>query len=80
MINPYDRCVANKILEGKQFTIVWYFNYNKASHVNPKAIDELIRYLKVHFGIIVITRGKKHSFLGMNIEITKEKKIQIYMN
>ena len=80
MINPYDRCVANKILEEKQFTIVWYFGYNKASHVNQKAIDELIRYLKVHFGFIVITRGKKHSFLGMNIEITKEKKIQIYMN
>ena len=34
-------------------------------------------YLRVNFGYLVITRGKKHSFLGMNIEITKEKKIQI---
>ena len=63
--------MANKIIEGKQCTIVWYVNDNKASHVNRKVIDRLISNTKVHFGDIVITRGKKHSFLGMKTESTK---------
>ena len=60
--------MANKIIEVKQCIIVRYASYNKAFHVNLKFIDELIIDLKVHFGCLVITRGEKHSFLGMNIE------------
>ena len=33
--------------------------------------------IKTHFGEIKITRGKKHTFLGMNIQITEDKKIEI---
>ena len=29
VINPYDRCVANKIINGKQCTIVFYVDDNK---------------------------------------------------
>ena len=67
VINSYCRFVSNKILETKQCTIVWYVDENKASHVKTKLIDELISYLKVRFGDLVITSGKKHSFMGMNI-------------
>ena len=79
VINPYAFCVSSKIIEGKQYTIVWFVDDNKAYHVKPKIIDELISDLKLNFGDLVITRGKKHSFLGMNIETTKEKKIEIDM-
>ena len=24
VINPYDPCVANKIVDGKQFTVAWH--------------------------------------------------------
>ena len=27
VINPYDKCVANKIINGKQCTIVWYVDH-----------------------------------------------------
>ena len=67
MINTYDCCVTNKIIEGKKCTIVWYFDDNKALHVNPKAIGELISDLKVYFEDLLITRGNKHYFMGMNI-------------
>ena len=33
-INPYDRCFANKIINGKQCTIGWYVDDNISSHVN----------------------------------------------
>jgi len=35
-VNPYDRCVANEIIEGKQFTMRWYVDNNKVSHVDDK--------------------------------------------
>ena len=31
-INPYDKCVANKVIEGTQCTISWYMDDNKLSH------------------------------------------------
>ena len=32
-LNPYDLCVANKDINGKQCTIVWHVDDNKISHV-----------------------------------------------
>ena len=31
-INPYEICVANKMVEGAQYTIAWYVDDNKMSH------------------------------------------------
>ena len=31
-INPYDRCVANKNINGSLCTVVWYVDDNKVSH------------------------------------------------
>ena len=31
-IKIYDRCVANKMIEGKYCTIFWYMDDNKLSH------------------------------------------------
>ena len=36
-LNPYDTCVANKVIDGKQCTIAWYVDDNKISHVQPKS-------------------------------------------
>ena len=63
----------------KQCTICWYVDDNKASHVDKKVIYGILGMIKEHFGDIKVTRGSKHVFLGMNIEITPEKTIQIDM-
>lgn len=31
-LNPYDKCVANKTINGKQCTIAFYVDDNKISH------------------------------------------------
>ena len=49
-LNPYDLCVANAELEGKQCTICWYVDDNKISHVNPKVIDDVIKKIESKFG------------------------------
>ena len=33
-LNPYDPCVANKIVDGAQFTVVWHVDDLKVSHVD----------------------------------------------
>ena len=79
VINPYDKCVANKEIDGKQCTIVWYVDDNKVSHVDPLVVTDVINTMKSHFGELTVTRGKKHRFLGMNITINEDKNIEIEM-
>lgn len=45
-INPYDPCVANRIIRGKQHTIAWHVDDVKSSHVDPKVNDEFLIWMK----------------------------------
>ena len=42
-LNPYDMCVANAMINGKQCTIVWYVDDNKISHVDPNVVTDIIK-------------------------------------
>ena len=46
MTNPYDPCVANKEINGSQFTIVWHVDDLKLSHKDPKVVDEMVQHLR----------------------------------
>ena len=76
-LNQYGICVTNKLANGKQCTLVWYVDDNKVSHMEAKLVEGLINDLKKHFEKLVVTRGKKHPFWGMDINITKDKKVEI---
>ena len=41
-INLHDPCVANKIVRGKQMTILCHVSNCKLGHINPKANDKMI--------------------------------------
>jgi uncharacterized protein YbjQ (UPF0145 family) len=45
--NPYDSCVANKIVKGKTATICHHVDDCKISHVSTSVVDETISLLKV---------------------------------
>ena len=34
LFNPYDRYIENSTIQDKQWTIAWYFDDNKVSHVD----------------------------------------------
>ena len=42
-INPYDKCVANKEINGKQCTIVFYVDDNKISHEDPEVVTSVLK-------------------------------------
>ena len=62
LLNPYDICVANKIINGKQYTIVWYVDDKKISHMDHTVVDTIIQELTKYFGELSITRRKEHTF------------------
>ena len=34
-LNPYDPCVANKMVNGEQLTICWHVDNLKSNHIDP---------------------------------------------
>ena len=79
-VNPYDRCVANKMIRGKQCTIAWYVDDNKLSHVEENVVTEILDKVKDHFGELVVSRGNEHTLLGMHITMNRKKKqVEIQM-
>jgi hypothetical protein len=67
-LNPYDTCVANKMINCKQCTIAWYVDDNKISRMEEQVVTGVIERIEERFGKIVVTWGKKHVFLDMGIE------------
>jgi hypothetical protein len=61
-LNPYDPCVANKVIDGKQCTIAWYVDDTKISHVNSSVVTDIIEQIESRFGKMTVTRGDEHVF------------------
>ena len=78
-LNKYDTCVANLEVQGSQCTVCWYVDNNKISHKDPKVVDWVIRELEERFNKMTVTRGKEHSFIGMDIVFRDDGKFEITM-
>jgi len=82
--NPYDFCVVNKMVNGKQFTIVWYYvNDLKLSHIDSSVVDGMIETIKREFGKeldVTVRRGKVHDYLGIHFDFSEDGKVIMTMN
>jgi hypothetical protein len=87
VINPYDPCVANKMIEGDQMTICFHVDDCKLSHRKTKVMDSMIEYLKQEYesifeegsGVMTLSRGKIHKYLGMTLDYTVRGQVKITM-
>ena len=77
VLNPYDSCVANCMIDGAQCTICWYVDDTKISHVDPDVVTRIIAQLEEHFDTMTVTRGTEHVFLGMNIRYDRSKRTAV---
>ena len=81
-VNPYDLCVANKMIEDKQHTLSWHVDDLKGSHVDSKVNDDFEVWLQKEFGQIkriTGTRGKRHVYLGMTLDYSTPGEVKIDM-
>jgi hypothetical protein len=49
-INPYDPCVANKVVNGTQMTVRWHVNDLMISHISRSEILEFVKCIKDIYG------------------------------
>ena len=78
-LNPVDACVANATINDKQCTIGWFVDDNKISHVDQMVVTDIIGKIEDKFGKMTVTRGKKHKFIGMDIEFLDNGTVKILM-
>jgi len=82
-INPYDPCVANKIINGKQMTICWHIDDLFIGHVDPTIVTSFLDWLAQRYDTddkkLNVVRGHKHDYLGMNLDFFTSGAVQIDM-
>jgi hypothetical protein len=87
IINPYDPCVTNKIIEGKQMTICFHVDDYKLIHLKKTVMDRMIGYLRQEYESIfedgsramTVSRGKIHKYLGMTLDYSVPGQVKITM-
>jgi hypothetical protein len=83
VLNPYDECVANKIVSGKQCTIVWHVDDLKISHEDKSVVESVVALLQKKYGSddapVTVTYGKVHDYLGMTLDYSRDGKVTINM-
>ena len=61
--NPYDSCVMNKMIGGKQCTVLWHVDDLKISHEDGEVNETVLRVLNARYGDespLTVTRGDIH--------------------
>ena len=83
VMNPYDSCVANKMVNGRQLTVAWHLDDLKASHKELKVLKQfLARQLNEEFGKetpISESYGKQHDYFGMKLDYSSPGEVKVTM-
>jgi len=82
VFNPYDPCIANRIVLKKQQTIRFHVDDIMSSHVDTTVNDRFHEWLnKMYggFGEVKATRGKLHTYLGLIFDYRTKGKVRIDM-
>ena len=80
VLNPYDSCVANKVVKGKQRMVCWHVDDLKGSHCDPAQVTIFGEWLSRKYGVAVAThRGNIHDYLGMIFDFLPKGKVMVTM-
>jgi hypothetical protein len=79
-INPYNPCVANKMINGTQMTIRWHVDDLMMSHLSQDKIMKIVQGIKDNYGEnLAETVGAMHDYLGMTFDYSFTKEVRINM-
>jgi hypothetical protein len=80
-INPYDPCVANKMVNGTQMTVRWHVDDLMISHTSQDNIMAFVKKIKDVNGENLAEKvGTVHNYLGMTFDYSFDNKVRINMN
>ena len=80
VLNPYDPCVANKVVDGKQMNVCWHVYDIKMSHCDPDQVTIFEEWLSTKYGVAMATHGGKvHNYLGTIFDFSAKGKVMVTM-
>ena len=82
VFNPYDPCVCNRMIDGKQHTVMFHVDDLMSSHVDANVNTKFLAWLNALYGKhgeVKATRGKVHDYLGMTIDFSVKGKVIVSM-
>ena len=74
--------MANKIVNGKQCTIIWHVDDLKISHVEKNVVEDIFRQLSKKFGKespLITARGKVLEYVVMTLDYMTKGRVKISM-
>jgi hypothetical protein len=75
-INPYDPCMAKKLVDRKQMTVRWHIDNLMISHVNQVKILKFVKCIKdIHGDNLAENLGMTHNYLGMTFDYVFEREV-----
>jgi len=81
-LNPYNRCVANKDIKGKQCTVIWHVDDLKISHESMEVVEDILKKLNNKFrkeSQLMTCPGKVLKYPGMKIDYQQQAKVKFVM-
>ena len=82
VMNDYDLCTFNKMVNGEQLTIQFHVDDLKTYHKEQKVLDGFLNNLRTEFGQedeLVEARGFIHEYLGIIIDYLLPRKVVFNM-
>jgi hypothetical protein len=80
-INPYDPCMANKMINGQKMTILWHVDNLFMGHWDPAVITDLLQWLLNRYSTayknLNVTRSHRHDYLGINIDSLQRARLKL---
>ena len=69
-VNPYDLCVFNKVYLSEQVTVIFHVDDLMSACVLQAALEELYKMMIRKYNKVKVTRGLRHSYLGMVMDFS----------
>jgi hypothetical protein len=86
-LNPYDPCIVNKWVNGKQLNVCFHVDDCKILHVCSRVVTDIIDWLRSEYeivfkdgsGLMKVHLGKTHKYLGMSLDFSHVNQCRITM-
>ena len=86
-LNPYNPCVANKVIESVVLMICFHVEDCKISHRSSLVVNDMIGWLKKDYevlfidglGAMKVNCGTIHNYLGMMLDFLRKGEVHISM-
>lgn len=82
VVNPYDHCVANRMMNGHRQIGSWHVDYFLVTHMDAKVHEEFAAWFDMKYGrrtSVTMHWGRLQEYLGIDIYFSTSRKMQITM-